>query len=278
MKKKIVLVIAVALVMVTSLAMLIGCTPSKPDKYMQKWIDSKEKSITTISDDIDYVAEVDKKTGEIKQVKGKTTVETSIIINENVKMMKMIEISTKIVEKTGKEAKTSTIKPTGSKIFEWDSKANKYNVYTYALKIEQKEVAGGNKEYSQVGEWTATQMSKEDAEKDITFMVIKESETSYTEQCKAVIKDFDKNFKKNKSGQYEGTVSIDIPTITPDGQGSTTVEWNMKLKVKDSDLQFEIKMGDETQKGRANYKDKITISSGAKTALDKFLNPDKYKK
>ena len=54
MKKKITLVLAVALIVLTSCMLLIGCTPSKPSDYMLKWNDSKNKSITIISY-LDYV-------------------------------------------------------------------------------------------------------------------------------------------------------------------------------------------------------------------------------
>lgn len=43
MKKKLVLVVAVILIAVTACALLVGCVPNRPDKFVATWLKSKNK-------------------------------------------------------------------------------------------------------------------------------------------------------------------------------------------------------------------------------------------
>ncbi|MDE6967775.1 MAG: hypothetical protein K2P12_03870 [Clostridia bacterium] len=46
MKKKLVLVVAVVLIAITACALLVGCVPNRPDKFMATWVKSNNKAMS----------------------------------------------------------------------------------------------------------------------------------------------------------------------------------------------------------------------------------------
>ena len=98
--KKLKLILAVALIVITCSVLLIGCTPSKPNDYMTKWNESKNKSVTTI-ETMDKVVKEESE-GVYKEVAGTTTIETTYISSGNILMAKRIEIINE-KDKNGKD-------------------------------------------------------------------------------------------------------------------------------------------------------------------------------
>ena len=128
--KKLKLILAVALIVITCSVLLIGCTPSKPNDYMTKWNESKNKSVTTI-ETMDKVVKEESE-GVYKEVAGTTTIETTYISSGNILMAKRIEIINE-KDKNGKDAKTDDIVPTAAMIYELTKDGSKYNIYSYNL-------------------------------------------------------------------------------------------------------------------------------------------------
>lgn len=257
MKKKITLVLAVALIVLTSCMLLIGCTPSKPSDYMLKWNDSKNKSITIISY-LDYV-QVETSEGVFEKKEGKTTKELSYTKSGDTYMLKAVEITN--IKKDGKDATTDTITPTGAIIYEL--KDGKYNIYKYEL-VWGKESETSDKIIKK-GQWTALQDTKENVEADEDeigmFQYIKNMIDNQEKTNKEMAETFDANYTK-EGGKY----------VANDKEKGT-----LTLKVKSGELVCELIDGEGKVAGcsRFDLNDKITITSGAKDALNKYLNPKK---
>ncbi|MDE6566061.1 MAG: hypothetical protein K2L47_03205, partial [Clostridia bacterium] len=259
MKKKITLILAVALIVLTSCMLLIGCTPSKPSDYMLKWNDSKNKSITLVGYE-DYV-NVETSEGVWEKKEGRTTTEISYIHSGDTYMVKSVEITN--IKKDGKDSNTDTITPTEAIIYEL--KDGKYNVYYYEL-VWEKESASSDKIVKK-GKWTAYQASVEDVEAGNDeigeFSYIKGMFERQVESNKALAETFDEKYTKD-GGKYVANDKINDCTQT--------------LKVKSGELVGELtdSEGKVVMGSRLDLNEKITISSGAKDALKEYLNPDAY--
>lgn len=252
--KKLKLILAVALIVILCCALLIGCTPSKPSDYMTKWNDSKHKSVTTVKTFDGVKEEVSEGKFEDWEYGGRTTIETTFIKSGDMIMAKVIEITNK-KDKNGKDAKTDDIKPTYARLYQLN-KEGKYNIYTYSL-VWEKESATSD-EIVQKGVWTAIQDTKENVEDSFEFKAMNSIFGEIQEEIEDFVKTFDDTYTKDK-GAYVSKA---------DSEGNTK-----SYKIKSGELIFEEKdsEGKVTLAKRFDLNDKITVSSGANEALNKFL-------
>ncbi len=254
--KKLKLVLAVALIVITCSVLLIGCTPSKPNDYMTKWNESKNKSVTTI-ETMDKVVKEESE-GVYKEVAGTTTIETTYISSGNILMTKRIEIINE-KDKNGKDAKTDDIVPTAAMIYELTKDGSKYNIYSYNL-VWEKESETSDKIVKK-GKWLAKQDSKENVEaNDNQYIFLKSMIDGITEKNTETAETFADKFTKGKGGVYTSNAK------TENGYTET-------YKIKSGELLYEQINDDEEVVGALRYdlNDKATLSSGAKDALTKFL-------
>lgn len=252
MKKRLTLILAVALVFVTCTALLIGCTPSKPNLYMDKWNASKNKSLTSIQN-FDEVL-VEKGPNDAEEKDGRTTIETTVIKNEKVIMEKVIYI-TNVKDKNGKFAKTDDIVPKSAIIIEF-TKDDKCNKYTYELVWEQDK---SDNTWTQKGVWTCVQMDKAQGEQDADYKRLTDQIASVETKFAEMSNDFENKFEKKK-GEY---ISKEA-----DENGYTQV-----FKIKSGEMLVDAKNSEGKVVGsnRFDLSEKVTISSGAKDALTAFL-------
>lgn len=274
MKKRLSIILAVLLVVVSLCATLIGCTPSKPDAYMNKWKESKNKSFTIVTE-LDYVLKkVDKvekeengkkvyeyvhnngnvirdENGEPKKFAGRTTIEQTFIKNGDNYLYKVVQIINE-KDKDGKDAKTDEIIPTGAYIFELN-KEGLYNVYEYDLKWEANDE---KKIYGEQGYWTAIQMEKAGLEREEMYNYILKTFEDVTEEIVATAEVFTEKFTKTK-GKFNAT-----------DEKSNTYTY----QVKSSKLLYTMtdKDGKVQDSMRYELNEKFTISSGAKEALNAY--------
>lgn len=274
MKKRLSIILAVLLVVVSLCATLIGCTPSKPDAYMNKWKDSKNKSFTIVTE-LDYVLKkVDKvekeengkkvyeyvhnngdlicdENGEPKKFAGRTTTEHTFIKNGDSYLYKIVQIINE-KDKDGKDAKTDEIKPTRAYIYE-HNKEGLYNVYEYDLKWEANDE---KKIYGEQGYWTAFKMEKAALESEEMYNFIMEAFENVTEKIAETAQDFNEKFTKTK-GKFNAT----------DEESNT-----FTYQVKSSELLYSKTDKDGKVKENMRYElnEKFTISSGAKEALNAY--------
>ncbi len=252
--KKLKLILAVAFVVILCCALLIGCTPSKPSDYMKKWSDSEHKSVTSAVTTDGVKEEVSEGKYEDWQYGGRTTIETTFIKSGDMLMQKTIVITNK-KDKNGKDAKTDDIKPTFARIYQIN-KEGKYNVYTYSL-VWEKESAT-SEEIVQKGQWTAYQDTKENVENSIEYKFVNAVFEEGKEDIEKFITTFDDKYTKEK-GAY-------VSQADKDGH-------KIYLKTKSGELISEEKdsEGKVVLTKRYDLNEKITISSGANEALNKFL-------
>lgn len=264
MKKKLTLILSTMLVVISCCAALIGCTPSKPDAYMTKWIESENKSIISV-ETRDYVIKyVDKvkdennkyvyihnngaplkdENGEIKEYPGKTTIERTYIKNGDNYLVKEVQI-TKL-----EDEKTEDIQPTVAYIFE-KTKEGKYNVYYYHIEWkadDEKEI------YGYQGKWTAKIIEETELNDNIAYQKILEVFDDRTKEFEATAQGFADKYTKSK-GKY---------SLTENGSTYT-------YSIKTGELLYTETIGEDIEESlRFDLNEKFTISSGAKEALAEF--------
>lgn len=237
MKKRLTLILAVALMVITCGAMLIGCTPGKPNDYIAKWAkaETDNKSMTTIS--YEDVQTERKKGDKVEIVNGVKTTEVTIIVSGDTIMEKTVE-STKWEDK-----RTAEIVPTSAYIYEYDKDEDIYNAYNYKYTTDKYE-------------WSAYQVKKENIDNEQKYVELKNAVAEQNSKLTDLSSAFEQTYTKGKGGWFEKT--------NDDGTKEA-------VKVVSGDLIFNVTNGDKKVSGqRFELNEKITISSGAGAALTEY--------
>lgn len=169
--RKLKVVLAVVLVAILGSALLIGCTPSKPNDYMSKWNESEKRSFI----EVEYIE------------RGRE--ETTYIQTKDAILVKKVKITREIDKKTNKEAKTDTIVPTNAYVIE--KKDGKINTYEYELDDKN------------MGVWTAEQVADTDEEAKTAWAEMNAVFTLKKEQLAKEAETFEADYEKVKNGYYE---------------------------------------------------------------------------